>query len=197
MLQALANSIQGKTAPVNIGTPLKITQPATPAPSTTGKSTGTSLPTDPDYQNAAAQLLAAHNSYLGNVAAQKQQLESQYTDATNQAAQQEPNRNRAILNNFAGRGMAYSSGYGTALGNENQAYQHLLSQLNQSHDYGLSDITRQQGDYESQYALQQEALRNAATQRLAAQAGSLNLLPSGPTTNPNILAALLQGYYGG
>jgi len=163
---------------------------AKPAP----KSTGTALPTDPDYQNAAAQLLAAHNSYLGNVAAQRQQLESQYADSVNQAQTQEPNRTRGILNNFAGRGMAYSSGYGQALGNENDAYQHLMSQLGQAHTFGLNDLTRQSTDYEHAYTLQQEALRNAATQRLQAQAGSLNLAP--PTTNPSVLAALIKGYYG-
>lgn len=183
----------GLTTKVGVGTKVS----TVPKPVVKPKpSTGTALPTDPDYQNAAAQLLAAHTSYIGNVAAQKQQLEQQYTDSTYQAGQQEPNRNRAILDNFAGRGMSYSSGYGTAVGNENTAYQHLLSQLNQAHDVGNADLTRQQNDYEQQYTLQQEALRNAATQRLQAQAGQLNLLPKGPTTNPSVLAALIQGYYG-
>lgn len=159
------------------------------------RSVGTNIPADSLYNNAAAQLKAARDSYYGNINATRQELNRSYADSMHQSQIQEPNRLRGLLNNFAGRGMAFSTGYGTSVGNENQAYQHMLQQLNSAHSTGLADLLRQHDDYQRQFHLQQAALRDAATARLAAQAGTLGLMPN-PTSNAGSLASIVQGYYG-
>jgi len=84
-----------------------------------------------DPQAAAGKLAATRslNDTLAQLTASKQQLAEDYATNSRAVDLQQPNDARALLSNYAGRGMAYSSGYGTAAGNSDDAYARTRAQL--------------------------------------------------------------------
>lgn len=162
------------------GAPLPASAPPASAPN------DTSNPYDAVEGAAQQRLLAGRNSYLHNEQVQRQNLEENFTNQNRAANIQHPIDLMHLLNQFSGRGMAYSSGYGYGVGQENDKFANLLAQYERSHTSGLNNLTTGENDYNANYAAQLQELRAAAVARLAGKAGDLGLGGDPGTTDPGI-----------
>jgi hypothetical protein len=133
------------------------------------------LPFDPQ---GAAERLAAQKALDQQLLTSKQgrdELAQDYTTGQAQLNQEQPGRYRALLSNFAGRGLANSSGYATAFGDESADFakrQTDLSSQNQRGlaQYGLADSAAQ-ADFQSNIA----GVLSGITGRLSGSAGQLGM----------------------
>ena len=133
------------------------------------------MPFDPQ---AAAERLAAQKGLDQALIQNKQgrdELAQDYTTQTGALNQEQPGRYRALLSNFAGRGLANSSGYATAYGDEAADFAKRRTDLDSQNQrgiaqYGLADSAAQ-ADFQSNIA----GVLSGATGRLAAGAGQLGM----------------------
>jgi hypothetical protein len=135
---------------------------------------------------------------LARILSRRQSADTAYQSGASQLDIEKPNVLRNVLNNFAGRGMAYSSGYGTEVQNTNTDFANRLASLasarnaeqtaadldqgqeTANYSYDLADYQNQQAAYEAQQqqqlvaaqAAQQEQQARIAAIRAQAQRAS-------------------------
>jgi hypothetical protein len=143
------------------------------------------LPFDP--QAASDRLTAQQglNQALLRVKQGKDQLSEDYTKGVRELETEQPDRYRALLSNFASRGMAYSSGYGNALGKETADYTKARTDLDTANQRGLAAAGLDQSGAQSLFNSQLAAILANSTARLADNAGSLGM--AGNTDLPMLL----------
>lgn len=156
---------------------------AMPGASGTGQPGDTSLPFDAQFGQDSANAAWQHDNFMAQIQAMKDQLENQYAQGSRDLNIQHPMLLRQLLGNYAGRGMAHSSGYADQYGNVEQQFQNAMNDLNMQHTTGAADLLNQQNTYEAGYQQFLDALRTAAAQRLSDQAGGLGLGGDATTGN--------------
>lgn len=127
---------------------------------------------------AAAERLGAQGQYNQRLVAIKQardRLAQEYGTARRQVETEQPNRLRALLSNFAGRGLAHSSGYADAFGREQAGYTDALSRLDTANQQGLAQASLEEGGAKSDWLAQLAASLSNTTGRLAGSAGQLGI----------------------
>ena len=133
------------------------------------------LPFDP--QSAADRLGAQQqlNQTLLGIKTGKDQLAQDYTKAVGDLDREQPDRYRALLSNFAGRGLAFSSGYANSLGKETADYTRTKSDLDTSNQRGLAQAGMDEANAQSLFNSQIAAILSNSTARLQQNAGALGM----------------------
>ena len=143
-----------------------------------GKKTGhkgKGMPIDSQGRIDLSQLAAQRLNFLDQYNQQVADINRNYEVQRQRAMENEPYVQRGILSDYAGRGMAHSTGFGSAAGRETQLFNQNLGDLNYAHTYGLTDLQNQRTAMARTLRTQREAVRQAAVDRMAAQAGTLGL----------------------
>lgn len=154
---------------------------------------GKGMPIDPTGSIDLTGLAQQRLNFLDQYNQQLSDLNRNYMVTRRRTMQQEPYAVRGILDNYAGRGMAFSSGQAVAQGRELQNYNQGLGDLNYQHTLGLQNLANQRLAFMRTYRNQQQAIRQAAADRLSAQAGSLGLYNSNKPLSAKQLAQILAG----
>lgn len=131
---------------------------------------------------------------LINLTNQENQVNSQYGNSRQQFEQKVPELSRRLLSSYAGRGMAFSSGYGDALGNQQRDITNELSNLDQQKATALADIVSQRGLSNTGYQNDLASSLINTTSRLSSKAGTLGFGPKGRDiyNDPTLLVKLAQ-----
>lgn len=136
---------------------------------------GKITPYDPqaavDTMNASAQ----RDYGLQQLTQARQQLNEDYTTQLRQADQEQGSALRGLLSGFSGRGMAYSSGYGNAVGEQNRNYADFTGQLATQKQRGLAAASGAEAATQANYTNMIGQALVASTGRLAGSAGKLGL----------------------
>lgn len=153
--------------------------PATPDPT----SPNNVLPYDP--QTAAQQLLLQkqEQDYLNNLQVQRQQLAEGITTKQREIDLNAPGQFRNLLNNYAGRGMAYSSGYGYQYGQTEADIERQRADLLRQLQEGNAGFDSNQQSSMDDYQLALAQLMNQNAESSSQDAGNLGLAPA-PTKTP-------------
>jgi hypothetical protein len=130
------------------------------------------MPIDPQGSIDLTGLAQQRLNFLDTYNQQMSDLNRNFRVTRRRTVNNEPWNVRGILNNYAGRGMAFSSGQGVAQGRELQQYNQGLTDLNYQHTLGQQNLLGQRTAFMRTYRNQQQAIRQAAADRLAAQAGT-------------------------
>jgi len=154
------------------------------------------MPLDPQGSIDLTGLAQQRLNFLDQYNSQLADINRNYRVTRQRTVNEEPWTVRGILNSYATRGMARSTGYGVAQSREAQAYERGLSDLDYQHTLGLQNLNDQRTAFMRTYRNQQQAIRQAAADRLAAQAGTLNLYNSNKPLSASQLARILAGYSG-
>jgi hypothetical protein len=104
-------------------------------------------------------------------------LEQQYGVAQRDVGKQQVDDQRVDLNRFAGRGMAYSSGYGQEVTDSATAFQNAFSDLLVQRNNGLRDIGLQRNDNDQFLAAARQRIANSQAAYNTQNAGTLGLAP--------------------
>jgi len=130
-----------------------------------------------DPQSAVDRMNAAttRSNALQGLTQQRQQLNEDYANAARGAGYTQESNLRGVLGNFAGRGMAYSSGYGSAVGEQQRNYADYLGQIASTKQRGLAGAAASEAATQSNYLGMIGQALVGATGRLAGQAGKLGL----------------------
>ncbi len=130
-----------------------------------------------DPQSAVDRMNAAttRSNTLQQITQGRQQLNEDYANSARQAEDAQSGALRGLLGNFAGRGMAYSSGYGNAVGEQNRSYANYTGQLASTKQRGLAGADANEAAAQSNYLGMIGQALVGATGRLAGQAGRLGL----------------------
>lgn len=140
-----------------------------------------------DPQSAADRLSAqqALNDRLLQIKQGSDQLGEDYQRNARLMDTEQPDRYRQLLSNFAGAGLAFSSGYANALGKETADFTQRRADLDTANQRGQSaaalDTANAQNTFQSQLA----AILSNSTARLADNAGNLGI--AGQTDLPLLL----------
>jgi hypothetical protein len=163
-----------KVAPLNVNSIGQISLPPSQ-----------SLPLDADLAAQEAAQTSAANNQLAQFQNQQQALAAQYALSAHNQSEKFPGVLNALLANYgSGRGLGFSSGYGTAYNNDQNAQQQALDQLYSAAQQGLAGV-------QTNAALVPTTLSNAIQQILATQAARNNtLLNAGGTTGLSGVPAL-------
>ena len=145
-------------------------------PQMPGASQGaTGLPFDPEAADAQQDLQGQKNRFESDATSEGQRIEREYGSQRRSVEDQQPGAAKNLLENYAGRGMAYSSGYSYDQADQQGQYANLLGELEQGRTGGLADLLRQRGLFNDDYAGRLQSIQSAAARRLANQAGDLGL----------------------
>lgn len=136
---------------------------------------GKGSPIDVQGRLDLSQLAAQRLNFLDQYNQQVADINRNYAVQRQRAMENEPYVQRGILSNYSGRGMAHSTGYGSAAGRETQLFNQNLGDLAYAHTYGLNDLGNQRTAMARTLRTQRQAVRQAAADRMAAQAGTLGL----------------------
>lgn len=150
----------------------------------------TNMPIDEAGSLAQQQAQAAKNTFMSQLTQQRQAEEMNYGDSLFNLQTQHPIDVRNLLNNYAARGMAFSSGYGDSVGTLANTYSTNLSRLAAARAQARAGFGLDRSNYDKEFGLNSAAIKQAAADRLSSAAGTLGL---GNTTNPLTLSSLLQG----
>lgn len=179
------------------GSVLKVGAPNWPTGNPAGGGSGggsgglTGMPLDAEGRIALQQAAAARNAYMQSLVQQHQQLLGQYGTQLHSYTEQHPIDERSLLDQYAGNGMAFSSGYGVSEGQLGQRYKDALAALLQTRTEGVNQLQSERSTYNKEYGTDLDAIRQAAAERLVANKQTLGL--ANGTTNPKKLAQLLNG----
>lgn len=134
-----------------------------------------------DPQGGVDQLTAKRtlDQNLINLTNSENLLNQQYTTSKSDYQQRVPDLARQLLSNFAGRGMAFSTGYGQAVGQQNADIARGLASLDMQRQQQLADITSQRGLANTQYQNDLASSLVGTVNRLSARAGTLGFQPKG------------------
>ena len=165
-----------KVAPLNVNSIGQISLPPSQ-----------SLPLDADLAAQEAAQTSAANNQLTQFQNQQQQLAAQYALSAHNQSEKFPGVLNALLANYgSGRGLGFSSGYGTAYNNDQNTQQQALDALYSTAQQGLAGV-------QTNAALVPTTLSNAIQQILATQATRNNtLLNAGGTLGLAGVPALTQ-----
>lgn len=136
---------------------------------------------------------------LINLTSQENMLNQQYTTSKSDYEAKIPQLARQLLSNYAGRGMAFSTGYGSAVGDQNADIARGLSGLDLQRQQQLADITSQRGLANTGYKNDLATSIVGTVNRLSARAGTLGFQSKGrdifndPTLYAALAKKLLQG----
>lgn len=169
-------AMQGQQAPVGAIPQVKITPLNVNPTGQISLPPSQSLPLDADLSSQTVTQTEAANAQLAAMAAQEEQIATQYTQSAHTAADALPGTLNTLLANYgSGRGLGFSSGYGNAYNNDQTAYMNQLNQLNMTAQNGITGLQTQEAavpttlDQAIQSILATQATRNAA----AVQAGGV------------------------
>lgn len=163
--QAAANLPIPKVAPLNVNAIGQISLPASQ-----------SLPLDADLAAQEAAQTSAANNQLTQYQNQQQALASNYALAAHQAQDKMPGVLNTLLANYgSGRGLGFSSGYGSAYNNDQDTFQQQLDSLYGTAQQGLAGV-------QTNAALVPTLLSQAIQQILATQASRNNTTLQGGGT---------------
>lgn len=135
----------------------------------------TDLPFDPEKADAENDLRGQKDQFAYEANRARNNLERDYTMGKRQVAEEQPNNQRRLLENYAGRGMAYSSGYNYDQGELGRQYANQLGELESGRSGGLADLLQQEGMFNNQYGQRMSAIQAAAARRAAEQAAEIEL----------------------
>lgn len=126
-------------------------------------------------------------------------LNQQYTTSKSDYEQKIPDLARQLLSGYAGRGMAFSTGYGQAVGQQQADIARGLSGLDLQRQQQLADITSQRGLVGTGYKNDLASSLVGTVNRLSSRAGTLGYQPKGRDiyNDPTLLAALAKKLLGG
>lgn len=155
---------------------------------------GRLLPFD---ESSALDRLNTKRTYDQNLIAlnnQRNQVSQDYNTQRHVYDQNLPIAARNLLNNYAGRGMAMSTGYGQAVGQQNASLANQLASLDASKQVGLSNIDTQQGQLNAGYQNDLSSILYNTVQNLTSKAGKLGLQSKGfdIMNDPMLLTQLAQ-----
>lgn len=146
----------------------------------------TALPFDLGAAQRRRSLLQGRQSYLSNYRRGVTDLNRDVTNQVRAINQEAPNIYRGVLNNFAGRGMAYSSGYGHTFGIAANQIANERANLQSGREI---DLSRMREDKENVMARYQYNLSNILQQQAQGQernAGQLGFNRSNPPKKKKI-----------
>jgi hypothetical protein len=152
---------------------------------------GSGMPLDTSAQIAESQAKAAKHTFMRNLELQQQGIKSNYGDQLHDFRVQHPYDIGTVDSNFGGRGLGFSSGFGQAQEDLGKQYKLATGRLGDAKAQALAQVHADRQDYQREYLLQREAIRQAAADRLSANAGHLGL--GKPTGNAKKQAADLNG----
>jgi hypothetical protein len=152
------------------------------------------MPFDPQGGVDALTAKRTLDQNLINLTGQENQLNSQYGSSRRDYENKIPELARNLLSGYAGRGMAFSSGYGTAVGKQQADIASGLSSLDQQKNQQLSDITAQRGLANTGYKNDLASSLVGTVNRLSSRAGTLGYGPKGKDiyNDPILLTKLAQ-----
>lgn len=104
-----------------------------------------------DFASQRRNRLSQYQNALQRILQQRQGANATYQSGESAINIERPNTLRGVLSSFAGRGMAHSSGYGSAVENTNTGYANQLSQLAAQRNAALSDADIQEGSETANY----------------------------------------------
>lgn len=134
-----------------------------------------SLALDADLSGQVAADTGAANNAIGGLGDKINALAAQYATSAQQANSQEPNILNQLLGGFAGRGMAFSSGYGRGVETEGDRFTSQLANLLSSAQSGINDYQNQQSQQSIQLQqLIQQIMGTQATRNIV-NAGTLGI----------------------
>lgn len=133
----------------------------------------TALPFDPVAAQQRRNLLERRQDYTRNYRQTVQNLNRNTSNQLRAIDIETPNVYRSILNNFAGRGMAYSSGYGTSLGNAANDIATQRTNLSSSLQDRLSGLQGDRRDFLNDYQYNLSQIEKDQANRAQSQAGNL------------------------
>lgn len=156
------------------------------------------MPFDPQGGVEALGAKRTLDQNLINLTNQENLLNQQYSTSRRDYEQKVPELARNLLSNYAGRGMAFSSGYGTAVGQQQADIAQGLSGLDLQKQQQLGDITSQRGLAQTGYQNDLASSLVGTTNRLSARAGTLGYQPKGRDiyNDPTLLTALAKKLLG-
>lgn len=130
-----------------------------------------------DPQSAAERLSAQTglNQALVAIKQGKDRLGEDYQTASRNLQEDQGDRFRQLLGNFAGRGLAFSTGYGKAYGDESADYTRRRTELDTANQRGLAQAGTDEANAQSSYQAALAAILANTTGRLSANAGQLGL----------------------
>lgn len=154
-----------------------------PSVSTTGRvqaptaATGaTGLPFDASAADAQVELGTQNNQAQLDFERAQRDFERSILMGQREVEQSRPNDQRNLLEDFAGRGLAFSSGYGYETGQLENGYADILRQLQESGAEGNADLQRQKALWEQTFQGRLGSIQQAAARRAAEEAERLRLI---------------------
>jgi hypothetical protein len=142
------------------------------------------------YNTKRRNTFSMYQSALQKLLGQKNNIEEDYTRNVNSVETEKPNAYRKLLNSFAGRGMAHSSGYGYQQQETQNTFAKQISDMLLGKTRSLADIQGQESDAGQQYQFgldeiaSEETAQIAADQRAAAELAAQQQLMSQPEVSP-------------
>lgn len=182
---AYYNPVQRSMAPVARAAKPQAMRPQLP----TAAQGGTALPFDGDAALMQAQLQSQKNLFESQATSEQQRITREYGLQRRAVEDQRPTAQRNLLEDYAGRGLANSSGYAYDQADQQSQFAKLLAELDQGKTEGFADLLRQRGVFNDSWAAQLQAVQAAAARRLAEQAGNLGLNDQ-PTGNESLFDGL-------
>lgn len=168
-------------------------KPQLPNPMGSASQGATSLPFDAEAADAQVSLQAQKNRFESDATAEQGRIEREYVNQRRDVEDEMPEQQRRLLENYAGRGLAYSSGYAYDQGDQKSQYARLLAELEQGKTGGIADLLRQRGQFNDEWSGRLQAIQQAAARRLAEQAGDLGLGGEVPGSNEAVMDDLFGG----
>lgn len=170
-----------KPAAPKTTTPVIPPTPTTPAPATPGTPEGqASLPYDAEANDQRLRLAREQEDYLANLDRQRQAMEQTYAIDRRSAEIAEPAKLRQLLNAYAARGAASSTGYSSAYGDEQAVYANMLANIEGAKATKKSELEQNQTDYTRTYNDRLAQIFWDQSRRIKAGEAGIGTVPKAP-----------------
>jgi len=133
---------------------------------------------------------AAYMESLNRLSGLKNNAEQDYSTGVNTVEQSKPGAFRNLLNQYAGRGMANSSGYGFAQQETENAFAKTLADMLTSKTRTITDLTGQEGAAGTQYQGDLGEISAEEAAQIAADQQSAAMLAAQQAPQPNATGQL-------
>ena len=133
----------------------------------------TALPWDLQAQQGKNDAGYALGQLRNQILMQRQQAQRDYTGNLQDLDMQQPEEERGLLNQFASRGMPFSSGYGMGVGKLQNQFAGARSGLKGNLTDALTGLQNQETEGSAHYNRTLANIQQALAQRLSKRAGSL------------------------
>ena len=154
---------------------VSIKTPAKPGAVGAKKPVSNILPYDPAAETEKRNLLGRKQTALAGFQRQRQDLNESSATALQRLQEDEPDVYRRLLSQYAGRGLAYSSGYGTSQGELGAQFARQRSDVERQKTTGLARINQSQSDYLTELDRLLAELQISGARNLTSRAGKLGL----------------------